>query len=310
MKRQPRRVQFFLSVTGCILLLLTVAPTPLLAQESSGTFLTIPVDVVGAGMGGADVARISHGISPFANPAGSAVKFSSATLTHELWLAEQRVNALSIQMPLQKGRSGLALTGRMVNHATVPRFDANGARMGSLEPQDLSLGASYAMRFGMVTFGAGAQYIQENLEVAKGTGFSFDLGALLDVGPARFGVSGTNLFGYLNYDGSSYDPPRRIAGGVAVAPPNLHDVELVAQYNDRRYGDKDLALGAQWSALRGVLNLRAGYVALTQSSQEESFSPVRFGFTIAHSGLALDYAYVPHKELGQAHLLSLRWMKQ
>jgi len=309
MKRQSRRIQFFLSVTGCILLFLSVAPRPLLAQESSGTFLTIPVDVVGAGMGGADVARISHGISPFANAAGSAVNFSSATLTHELWLAEQRVNALSIQMPLQKGRSGLALTGRMVNHATVPRFDANGDRMGSLEPQDLSLGATYAMRFGMVTLGAGARYIQENLEVAKGTGFSFDLGALLDVGPARFGVAGTNLFGYLKYDGSSYDPPRRIAGGVAVSP-GFHELEFVAQYNDWRYGDQDLALGAQWSALRGVLNLRAGYVALTQSSHEGSFSPVRFGFTIAHSGLALDYAYVPHKELGQAHLLSLRWMKQ
>jgi hypothetical protein len=309
MKRQPRRVQSFLSVIACILLLLSVAAPAALAQEFSGTFLTIPLDVVGAGMGGADVARFSHGISPFANPAGSAVTHSSATLTHELWLAEQRVNALSVQMPLQKGRSGLALTGRMVNHATVPRFDASGARMGSLEPQDLSLGAAYAMRFGMVTLGAGAQYIQENLEVAKGTGFSFDLGALMDVGPARVGVAGTNLFGYLDYDGSSYDPPRRLAGGVAVSP-GLHDLEFVAQYNDRRYGDKDLALGAQWSGMHGILNLRAGYVALTESAQQESFSPLRFGFTIAHSGLALDYAYVPHKELGQAHLLSLRWMKQ
>jgi len=309
MKRQSRRVQYFLSITGCILLLLGVAAPPASAQETSGTFLTIPVDVVGAGMGGADVARFSHGISPFANPAGSQVASSSATLTHELWLAEQRVNALSIQMPLQKGRSGIALTGRMVNHASVPRFDANGTRMGSLEPQDLSLGAAYAMRFSRLTLGAGAQYIQENLEVAKGTGFSFDLGALLDLGPARVGVSGTNLFGYLDYDGSKYDPPRRLAGGVAVSP-GLHDVEFVAQYNDRRYGDKDFALGAQWSGMHGILNLRAGYVALTESSQQESFSPLRFGFTIAHAGLALDYAYVPHKELGQAHLLSLRWMKQ
>lgn len=275
-------------------------------QDVVGSFLAIPVDVVGEGFGGANVARFSQGVSPFANPAGAVVLETQVGLTHGIWLAEQSVSALNIQLPTMGGRGGLAVLGRMVNHATVPRFDQGGQRLGSLNPQDLSVGMAYAMRFGRVSLGAGTHYVQENLEVAKGTGFAYDLGVLLDMGPLRLGAAGINLFGTLDYDGEKYEIPETVSVGASYRP-SWRNLELTALFHDRRFGDQDLALGMQWTGLNGVLSLRGGYVALTQSSADKSFAPYRFGFTIAHSSLALDYAYVPHEELGQAHLLALRW---
>ena len=46
---------------------------------------------------------------------------------------------------------------------------------------------------------------------------------------------------------------------------------------------------------------------MDESGSSESFSPYRFGFSVGAASLALDYAYVPHESLGQAHLIALRW---
>jgi len=276
------------------------------AEDRVASFLSIPVDVAGAGMGGADVARSLSGIAPFSNPAGAVARRSGLGLTHGIWLAEQTVDALTVQLPLQQGRGGLALMGRMVRHASVPRFDAGGARLTSLEPNDLSVGLAYAARLGRFRVGVGAHYLQENLDIAKGTGFAYDLGVLMDVGPVRLGAAGTSLLGSLDYEGESYDIPQRVALGASFRP-GWREVELTAQFSDRRYGDQDVSFGVEWTGLRGALSLRGGYVALTESGASESFSPYRFGFTVGAASLALDYAYVPHETLGQAHLIALRW---
>ncbi len=307
MKRQSRRIPSLLAVLGTIPLFLILSTSVAQSRVEVGTFLAVPVDVVGEGMAGTDVARWAQGISPFANPAAAATRRPAVALTHGLLLADQNLSALSVQLPLQGGRGGLAIMGRMVNHAKVPRFDTGGNRLASLSPQDLSLGLAYGYRFGMLTLGGGAHYVQENLDIAKGTGFAYDLGGLLQLGPAKLGLSGTNLFGSLDYDGENYDIPRNISAGGAVRIQRAH-LELTAAYNDRQFGSEELAFGLQWSWFQGILTLRGGYVSTLDSATDESFSPYRFGFSVGHSGIAVDYAYVPHQELGQVHFFAIRWL--
>ncbi len=257
-------------------------------------------------MGGIDVARWGEDISPFANPAGSVVRRASVSLTHGLLLADQNLSALSLQFPLGGGRGGLALMGRLVNHASVPRFDVGGERLSSLEPQDMSLGMAGGYRIGGLSLGGGVHYIQENLDVAKGSGFAYDLGGVLQLGPVRLGAAGTNLFGSLDYDGERFDLPEKFSAGGAwtIRPAHL---ELAVAYNDRREDSEELAFGLQWSLFQEILTLRGGYVSTLDSSTDAAFSPYRFGFSVGHSGIALDYAYIPHEQLGQMHFFALRW---
>lgn len=277
------------------------------AEDVVAEFLSIPVDAASAATGGADVARPESGISPFANPAAAVTDQTSVSFTHVQWLVQQRVNAMQVRVPLDQGRGGLAFTGRFVDHGSIPRFDSQGAALRSLEPVDLSFGVAYGVRFDRFIFGVGGEYLQENLDITKGTGYTADAGMLVDLGPVRVGAAAHSLVGSMEYaNGETYDLRQRLSFGVSYFAMQ-NRVEANVQYTDVAELGALQTLGIHWHAVPGTLVLRAGLEGATDPAYSDAFSPYRFGFQVSRGTLALDYAFVPHEELGQAHMVGLRW---
>lgn len=287
------------------LLFLLAACGPAWGASPVADFLRLPVDAASAGAGGAEVARPAALLSPFANAAAAQTQSTTVSIAHVQWLADQRVDAFSLRVPLGPGRYGLALGGQLVDHGSVPRFDAGGSELAPLRPRDMGLGAALGARFGSLHLGAGARYVQEDLDVRRGNGYAFDAGALLMVGPARLGVAARGIGGRMDYEGDGgYSIPAQLAAGASWRQPGSR-VELGAEYGETQGEGTSLRGGIHFDAMPNTLVLRAGYHHTADAGS--GFSPLRLGFGLSALGITLDYAFLPHDELGQAHMLGLRW---
>lgn len=269
--------------------------------------LDIEPGVRSLGMGGAAVALADGAETFYYNPAGLAkldgISFSSFYAYH---LGLSNYSALDLTFP----NWGLGLL--MLNSGGITGYDAGGSPTGTL-----SYG-SYAVLFGFgvdprtipfipalpIDFSLGGQikYLSVTSAEARGSGFSFDLAYWMDffdmrLGPIALtdiglGITATNLFGAVNYDGYSeafrmdlcLGGSMRIAGVVLLAA----DLELTGSFH----------LGAEYRpietfAVRTGILTQAGAISLT------------LGLGLDVEGFIIDYAYISHPTLPGSHRVSL-----
>lgn len=306
LRREANRFRLWVRRLIYVFAFLVMVPEGVHAGDRVAEFLSVPVDAASAGAGGADVARSLSQLSPFANPAAAATTRTTGGVSHVSWLADQNVSAAHLRMPLPGRAGGVAVYGLWMDHGEIPRFDLTGSEAPALNPRDLSLGAAYGYQLGRFSFGAGVRYIEEDLAIERGTGMAYDFGVILNAGQWRMGASALGVGGSLKYeDGTNFDIPRRLALGLSYRPwrDNLEaDLQLANLSDvDGNVG----SIGLHWHALPGTLVFRGGADLGGEASGDE-FKGYRFGFGVAHAGVSIDYAFVPHQELGHAHLFGVR----
>jgi hypothetical protein len=274
-----------------IVALLAVAPTASAnGADFVGTaaFLDIGMGARPLGMGGAFTAVADDANALYYNPAGLASLdgFQMTSMYTSLW---SEVTYLGIGVTYKNmGLGTLRLSA--INQGT----DEYGNPTEPFDYADLAVMGSYAVALGKVSLGGTVKYYSQTLPDNPGSGFTGDLGILVDLAPVRFGVVAKNLIGNVTYQSGTTDPfDRKFVVGAAA---NLFGKLTVA-------GDYDTSgmghVGAEF-AVTSFLSVRAG--AMVGTEGETGFS---LGAGVNFKNFKLDYAYQTHNDLPDNHWVSL-----
>jgi LysM repeat protein len=184
-----------------------------------------------------------------------------------------------------------ALTGLYHGQGSFEGRDATGVSTGSFNVSSTALGAQVAQNFGgRGTIGAGIKYVSEDLGSVRGSGVTFDLGAMLQAGRFGFGVAAQNLLGQMKYDGVVYEFPTNYGMGASVSIPEQGlRLALDANFPTAYYSDVRGGLEWMW---RDQFALRAGYRAEMGAASGEPLAGPSFGMGAGIGGLWFDYGYL------------------
>jgi len=189
------------------------------------------------------------------------------------------------------GSTRWALTGLYHGQGSFQGRDASGVSTGSFDVSSMAVGAQLAQNFGgRGTIGVGAKYVTEDLGTVRGSGFTFDLGAMLQAGRFGLGVAAQNLGGQMKYDGSAYRFPANYGMGASLAVPE-HGLRFALDANFPVAYYSDVRGGVEWM-WRDQFALRAGYRAELGADEGEPLTGPSFGMGAGLGGLWLDYGYL------------------
>jgi hypothetical protein len=253
-----------------------------------------------AAMGSAFVAVADDASALFCNPAGLArLQRGEINLTSDLGWAGNLEETATINLPLGKG--GLGFAGSYLSYGTLEGRD----ELGDLAPNYgadrllFQIGGGLKLAPGLF-LGASLRGLRETLEQ---TTYSFlvpDLGMLLepmegfkiglDYTHGEWGTSGVTQVSTFR-SGLSWEGNLDSASRLLITTGNC--LEL----NSLDY----LQAGMEFSH-RSAYFLRAGYQS---GLTDGGFAGFSFGAGVKLEGFILDYAYLPHGELGDTHRFSL-----
>ena len=276
--------------------------------ETAITVFDIEPGVRALGMGGAAVSLVGGAETLYHNAAGlaelSGISLNSFYASH-LGLASYSAFGLTFR------NWGLCLL--TLNSGNIVGYDAD----GSTTNDDLSFGnTGFIFGFGVdpsqlpflpalpfdFSLGGRIKYLSAINGETKGSGFAFDLAYRMELGDMRLGpvslsdiglgVTATNLFGSLNYNGHSESLGMDLRLGAST---RVIDTVMLAADLQASGG---FHLGVEYKpartfAIRSGILTQAGGISLT------------LGLGIDVEGFTIDYAYVSHPNLGGSHRVSL-----
>jgi hypothetical protein len=289
------------------LLLVGLASVASIAQTALSVIDIDPgVQVIGVGGAGTSLARGAETL--YYNSAGLAslpgISFSSF---YASYLGIAGYTSLALTFP----NWGLGIL--MLNSGDITGYDTSGAPTESLSYTNNALLLGFGIdpkTFPFIpalpidfSLGARIKYLSVNNGGENGSGFAFDLAyrmkfASLRIGPiamsdVALGVTGSNLFGGVNYDdhGESMAMSLRIGGSMRLASIVLltSDLDLAGRFH----------FGVEYDPIP-TLAVRAGM--MTQAGGGMSLT---LGLGLDIQGFILDYAYVTHPTLSGTHRISL-----
>lgn len=174
-------------------------------------------------------------------------------------------------------------------------------KTGGFSASDLATGIGYGMRFDQYSVGIIGRYISLQIDDAKATGMSTDLGVQWRH-PEKFVRAGLvlkNLGTSVQFDKKEEDLPLSLRGGVSVTLFRQfrmnYDVEFV------KGGQTFFNAGFEYSLL-GYLPLRAGY-----NGRSDIDDGLTFGTGFKYERMHIDYAYIPFGDFGNNHLFGIRY---
>jgi len=251
-------------------------------------------------MGSAFTGLADDASSLFSNPAGLAtLRRSQITLCSDLGWAGNFEETAVVSLPL--GMGGLGFAGSYLSYGTLEGRD----EAGSLAPNYgadrmvFQAGGGWKLAPGLF-LGASLRGLREKLEEKTYSFLVPDLGAMveplkglkigLDYAHGGWGDAGIQLVSTLR-SGLSWEDSLDSSSRFLITVGNC--LEL----NSLDY----LQAGAEFS-FRSTYFLRAGYQSGLTSG---GFAGLSFGAGVDLGGFLLDYAYLPHGELGDTHRFSL-----
>jgi len=200
-----------------------------------------------------------------------------------------------------------SLSGLYESEGSLDGRDALDNPTGGFAVSSFAAGGHVAYPIaGMVSVGAGAKWVNENLGLSRGAGLTFDGGLQMHAGILGVGIAAQNVFGKMRFGNSSYDFPTNYAVGIA-----LDHVEsglrfaVDANFPGAYYSDVRTGIEWRW---RDLVAVRGGYRSEIGAPPDETLSGPSFGFGAGVYGMWLDYGYVvPGNGSGQHRLgLTLR----
>lgn len=317
-------------------------------QNRAGTAgapeLRIPVGARYLAMVGAPIATVTGLESIYWNPAG--LDFSTAStnalFSYRSYIADMNVNFAAVSGRLgDLGSVGLSFRSLNIGEINVTTMDQPDGTGQIINPSYFILGLTYSKQLtDRVSVGASFNLINESIDRASATGFSFDFGVqyknLLEVEGLDLGVVVKNLGSSIKYDGNglytqaestvgdrgptylkidaaSAELPSEISVGLAYERKfdEENSVTFAATFQNNNYTYDDYKVGAEYS-FKDLLFVRAGYLYSPQSTDDtpnifQNYT-VGVGLNLKQfSGidLSVDYAYVPVKYFDGNHVFAI-----
>ncbi len=278
----------------------------LAASDSTGTtaanYLKISGGVRAAGMGDAFIAVSDDSSAIYWNPAGlvqnDAIELCSA---YTKWFQDISLTNISASKHLwDSDYAGMSLTllnmGE-IEETTLANPDGSGR---SFSPSDMIAVTSYARKLSPVfSIGINVKYISDTIDKSNVTGYAFDLGTLYSTPfkDLNMGLSIRNIGGLSGVDSPL---PVNIGLGLAYKLLNRKNLLLACDVNFPNDDQMSIHIGCEyniveWFALRIGCNTR---------KDDGSGGNLGVGLGLIWNGLAVDYAYAPYGDLGEAHRVS------
>ena len=187
---------------------------------------------------------------------------------------------------------------------------------------DMSLGVSYARKFGGVGFGVTGKYIREAIVNYSASAFALDIGVLhrMDNRPISLGFDLSNAGTDMRFIDQSYPLPTTMSFGAAYGLTKDFLSAVVAQVDVPRNASPDVRLGLEYRGF-GPIALRIGYRTFSgdqrtaalgttlgsTASGIASFYGMSLGAGLRTPFGDLDFAMVPYGELGTAYRMSFSY---
>ncbi len=319
-------------------------------QNRAGTAgapeLRIPVGARYLGLSGSAIATVSGLEAIYWNPAGVDL---SPTDANAMFSYRQYIADMSMDFAAVSGRLGdlgtLALSFRSLNIGDIPvttleQPDGTGQ---IFSPSYFVLGFTYSKTLtDRISIGANFNLINESIDRANSTGFSFDFGVeynnLFDVKGFAVGVVVKNLGPTMSFSGNGLykqanDPSSKrgptfyeFAAASAELPSEIglglsyirhfddqNSVMVSGTFQNNNYTYDDYKFGLEYN-FKDLLYVRGGYLASFQATDESPniWQNYTLGVGVntkefSSIDLSVDYAYVPAKYFDANNVFSLRF---
>jgi hypothetical protein len=275
------------------------------AGTTAANFLSVSTSARAFGMGGTALA-LDDGLASTVWNVGS-LGFLART---ELTLAHAGLGEGSSQeWAAFGGRAGSVLrwsvSGLYQSQGSFEERDASNGAGGSFDVSSMAMGGSLAARIGgRVALGVSGKWVTDNLgPYVKGSGLTFDAGAMMRTGIVTFGLAAQNVGGQMTYGADPYPFPTNFGFGVGVDHP-ASGLKAGLDYNVPNAYYQDVRAGVEWG-WRGRTALRAGYRLELDAPADEPLTGPSFGGGAGISGLWLDYGYTIRGNGGSEHRIGL-----
>lgn len=302
-------------VAGIVALLLCVPPQSVYSQgvssdnvgTSSANFLKLGVGARAAALGGAFVAIADDATASYWNPAGLAqLSATELVFMHNDWYQDIKSEYLGAAFPLSH-RMVVGLGVTYLDYGVFDSYDENDQPAGSYSANALAFSASGSLGINdNLSIGVTGKLFSEKLDQSSATGYAIDAGALYRIGVVALGLNVSNLGDELKRGKASYPLPTSVSTGVAVS---AFDGRLRLSGDFVKPGDNGVSIhqGLEY-CYENTVFLRAGYSHLFGQTLDDSQTGIALGFGVKHSFGAVDYSYVPDRQVGDIHRISFRVM--
>ncbi|OIP37251.1 hypothetical protein AUJ95_08450 [Candidatus Desantisbacteria bacterium CG2_30_40_21] len=285
-----------------IILLCMIISLDAAAKSSGTTFLKIGVDARSAGLGEAFCGLADDVGAIYYNPAGLGfIEHTEASLTHISWLEDIGLECGGLVYPLKNGHTiGMGITS--LHTQDIIERNSSGTATGRFRVYNFSTGLSYGYQVTQkMSVGAGLKYISENNPWNKTSTNAVDVGLMCrSLSYIWLGASIQNIGGRIkdyNPNKGEYKIPLIQRIGMTYKPIDT----LLITMDGVSFDEKKPFIAAGIEYISGqIMILRAGYE--TNPENMVSFSG-GMGFKIGE--YHLDYAFVPHDDLGLTHRITI-----
>ncbi|MDI6782300.1 MAG: PorV/PorQ family protein, partial [bacterium] len=273
------------------------------ARADAGQFLRIGAGARASGMGEAFCAVSDDTYALYYNPAGLCqLTQKQLSFTHNKWLRDLRYESLLYAKPYNLKELGAwgasiscldmdELIGRDKDSKPIENFGA----------KDVAIQLSSGLMFGTdKSFGMSLKYVQQAIENEDSSALAVDIG-LLSQNPLKnikWGMAIQNIGTRIRFIDKKETLPFIYRGGISWKVPE-DNLLLAADITKPIDNDCRLSFGLE-HLTTAVLTLRCGYTFKKDLDNVFSFG-AGFNFPVYQ----IDYAYVPHDDLGGTHRFSI-----
>jgi hypothetical protein len=272
-------------------------------EPTAASFLDIDTDARSAAMAGTGATGPAALAGIYSNPARLA-GLTDATVgaMHAEWIGGLAVEWLGFASPIMQNTGfGLGLT--YLRSDALTRFDELGNPQGEFRAYDAALSFGAGTRIGRVTLGGTAKMVRQSLDDLESNGLAFDTGVGAKIGRIEFAGTMTNAGGDMDIDGQTFPLPTQFSIGASVPTTDGMATLNVGAAFPQNYND-ELRVGAEVYP-SDALALRGGYRIVLNADEDEPLTGLTVGAGFWVTGVQIDYAYQPFRNLGDTHRLGL-----
>jgi hypothetical protein len=296
--------------TYIILLLAFISNAVLCGPGTTGAdFLKIGVGARPSGMGEAFTAVAADVNSMFWNPAGIAgIKEKQLLAMHSEWLAGIRYEVIGYAGPVTDSLYAFSAGGYVMYlyaGGLEKRTTDTLVNEGEFGFNNIAVDICLGWKLEGLKFGTNIKYISQTIDSMSAAGLAFDAGCLFDISnDLTAGVSVQNIGAKVKF--TEEDPlPLNYKIGFSYRMLNK-DLLIALDANIPAETKASVHAGAEYTIRFDSLNIipRAGFKSDTLESMGK-LSCLTAGLGFSFTGLSLDYAFTPYKDLGNAHRVSI-----
>ncbi len=314
------------------------------AGTSGAPELRIPVGARYLAMVGSPIASVSGLEAIYWNPAGVdfAPTSANALFSYRSYIADMNVNFVAVSGRLgDLGSVGLSFRSLNIGEINVTTMDQPDGTGQIINPNYFILGLTYSKQLTeRVSIGASFNLINESIDRAEATGFSFDFGVqyknLFEVPGFALGVVVKNFGSPIKYDGNglyveaqstvgdrgptflkvdaaSAELPSEIGVGLSYQKKIDEENSLILSttFQNNNYTYDDYKIGLEYT-FKDIFYVRGGYLFSPQSTDDTPniFQNYALGVGVnlkefSNIDLSVDYAYLPVKYFDGNHVFAI-----